>query len=384
MIKIYKAYKFRLYPTNNQKNTINQTFGNLRFIYNYYANKITTQGYKSVYNNYNDCEKELLHKYPFLEQTEKNLIKKVLYRLDDNYKKNQYKGISTIKYKSKYEKNSYTIPASYTYNKDLKVKKCNIIPNLPNQTLELPQIGSLKIRGYKNKLKVIGEIKNVTITREQTGKYYIIILCNIPNFPKVNPNTIIGLDIGIKKLVTTSDGLVYTNNKYINQYETKIKREQYKLSKKQKGSKNYYKNINRLNILYAKLRNARKYTTHKITKEITDNYDIIVTETLTIKKMIMNKDSNLSKNIADATFSEIIRELEYKSKEKGKYLYKIKAYYPSSQLCSICENRAKEYKDLTKRVYECSYCQNTLDRDINASINIMFEGLKLYLKDQFP
>ena len=100
--------------------------------------------------------------------------------------------------------------------------------------------------------------------------------------------------------------------------------------------------------------------------------------------MIMNKDSNLSKNITDATFSEIIRELEYKSKEKGKYLYKIKAYYPSSQLCSICENRAKEYKDLNKRVYECRYCQNTLDRDINASINIMFEGLRLYLKDRFP
>lgn len=146
-MKMYKAYNFRLYPTNNQKNTINQTFGNLRFIYNYYANKIQTQGYKSVYNNYNDCEKELLHKYPFLEQTDKKLIKKVLYKLDDNYKKNHYKGISPIKYKSKYDKNSYTISVFYAYNKNLKAKKCNINLNLPNQTLELPQIGSLKIRG---------------------------------------------------------------------------------------------------------------------------------------------------------------------------------------------------------------------------------------------
>ena len=380
---MYKAYRFRLYPTNKQKNIIAQTLGNLRLIYNYYANKMQTQGYVSAYHNYKDCEKNLIPKYPFLNQTDKNFVKKVLYKLEDNYKKNLSIGIKTIKYKSRYGKNSYTTQVAYTYNKNLRQKISNINLNLLNHTLELPNIGPLKIRGYKNINKINGEMKNVTIVREKTGKYYASVLYDIPILPKVKPTTIVGLDLGIKKLVTTSDGTLYKNNKYINEYENKIKREQFKLSKKQKGSKNYYKSINKLNTLYTKLKNARKYTIHKITKEITDNYDIIITETLTTKKMIMNKESNLSKNITDATFSEIIRELEYKSKEKGKYIYKINSFYPSSQLCSLCENRDKDYKNLSKRTYECKYCRNTLDRDVNASINIMFKGLRLYIKDQF-
>ena len=158
------------------------------------------------------------------------------------------------------------------------------------------------------------------------------------------------------------------------------KREHYKLSKKNKESQNYYKNLKRLNKLYSKLSNARKYYIHKITKEITDNYDIIITESLNIKKMIMDKNINLSKKINDATFREILKQLEYKSKEKGKYFFKINTYYPSSQTCSVCDNIDKKYKNLNERDYVCQCCKNTLDRDLNASINIMFEGLKLYMK----
>ena len=99
--------------------------------------------------------------------------------------------------------------------------------------------------------------------------------------------------------------------------------------------------------------------------------------------MMMNKEKHLSKNISDATFSEILRQLEYKTKENGKYFYKIDPYYPSSQTCSVCDNIDKKYKDIKERTYICNCCQNTLDRDLNASINIMFEGLKLYMSEKY-
>ena len=99
--------------------------------------------------------------------------------------------------------------------------------------------------------------------------------------------------------------------------------------------------------------------------------------------VVANNKKNLSKNISDATFSGILRQLEYKTKEKGKYFYKIDPYYPSSQTCSVCDNIDKKYKDIKERTYICNRCQNTLDRDLNASINIMFEGLKLYMSEKY-
>ena len=132
-------------------------------------------------------------------------------------------------------------------------------------------------------------------------------------------------------------------------------------------------------MLYTKLKNARKYYLHKVTKEITDRYDIITSETLKTKQMIERK--KLSKEITDASFFEIIRQIKYKSEEKGKKFYQINEYYASSQICSRCENKDKKYKDLKEREYRCNVCNNKEDRDVNASINIMFEGLKLYMKE---
>ena len=134
--------------------------------------------------------------------------------------------------------------------------------------------------------------------------------------------------------------------------------------------------------LYSKLSNARKYSVHKITKEITEEYDIITCESLNTKSMIVNsKKNNLSSKITDATFAEVIRQLSYKSKYKGKKFYQINSYYPSSQICSRCDNQDKKYKDLNEREYKCTNCGQVLDRDFNASLNIMFEGLKLYMEN---
>ena len=378
---MFKAYKFRLYPNKNQIEIINKIFGSSRYVYNYYLDKMKNNGYTPVSTNIKDYTSILQYNASFLQETDSNIIIKSLFRLDNAYKKLFTKTGGYPKFKSKYNKNSYNTTAVYRNYKDKEY--CNIELDLINRQIKLPKLNWVKIRGYRNTNNINGKIKSATISREPNGKYYVSVLYEIyDKVPEVTPRTIVGIDLGIKKLLTLSDGITYDNNKYIDKYEKRIKRKQRELARKEKGSKNYYKCKKELAILHSKLSNARKFYTHKITKDITDEYDIITCEKLKTKEMIIKgKDNKLSSKINDATFSEIIRELQYKSKYKGKVFYQINTYYPSSQICSRCDNQDKRYKDITRREYKCTKCGEELDRDLNASINIMFEGLKLYMEN---
>ena len=377
---MFKAYKFRLYPNKNQIEIINKIFGSSRYVYNYYLDKMKNNGYTPVSTNIKDYTSILQYNASFLQETDSNIIIKSLFRLDNAYKKLFTKTGGYPKFKSKYNKNSYNTTAVYRNYKDKEY--CNIELDLTNRQIKLPKLNWVKIRGYRNTNNINGKIKNATISRESNGKYYVSILFEInAKIEKVNPQNIVGIDLGIKKLLTLSDGITYDNNKYILKYEKRIKRKQRELARKIKGSKNYYKCKKELAILYSKLANSRKCYIHKITKEITDEYDIITCEKLQTKEMIINgKKNKLSSQIQDATFSEILRQLSYKSKYKGKDFYQINTYYPSSQICSRCMNQDKEYKYLNKREYKCIKCGQEIDRDLNASINIMFQGLELYMK----
>ena len=377
---MYKAYKFRIYPNDEQKIFINKTFGCSRYVYNYYLNKIQTDGYTNYYDNIKDYTSTLKYNSPFLQEIDSIVIRKSLFNLEDAFKKLFNKTGGYPKFKSKYNRNSYNTAA---VNRIYKNKKyCNIELDLENKRVKLPKLKWVKIKGYRNLKKINGEIKNATISKEATGKYYVSLLFEIDKkIEKVDPQSIVGIDLGVKKLLTLSDGTTYDNNKYILKYEKRIKRKQRELARKVKGSKNYYKCKKELAILYSKLANSRKYYIHKITKDITDEYDIITCEKLKTNEMIINgKENKLSSKIQDATFSEILRQLSYKSKYKGKEFFQIDTYYPSSQICCRCNNQNKEYKDLTKREYQCIKCGQEIDRDLNASINIMFEGLKLYME----
>ena len=378
---MFKAYKFRLYPNNKQLELINKTFGSSRYVYNYYLDKMKNNGYVPAYTNIKDYTSTLKYDAVFLQEIDSIVIRKSLFNLDDAYKKLFNKTGGYPKFKSKYNRNSYNTTAVYNKYKDKEY--CNIELDLTNRQIKLPKLKWVKIRGYRNTNNINGKIKNATISREPNGKYYVSILYEMyDKVPIIKPRTIVGIDLGIKKLLTLSDGTVYDNNKYIDKYTKRIKRKQRELSRKEKGSKNYYKCKKELAILHSKLANARKFYTHKITKDITDEYDIITCEKLKTKEMIIKgKDSKLSSKINDATFSEIIRQFQYKAKYKGKEFYQINTYYPSSQICSRCDNQDKRYKDLTRREYKCTKCGEELDRDLNASINIMFEGLKLYMKN---
>ena len=378
---MYKSYRFRFYPNKKQLELINKAFGSSRYVYNYYLDKMKNKGYVSASTNIKDYTSILKYNTPFLQEVDSIVLTKSIFNLDDDYKKLFNKTGGYPKHKSKNNRNSYNIPSTYKKYKDKEY--CNIELDLTNRQIKLPKLKWVKIRGYRNIDNINGKIKNATISREPNGKYYVSILYEMyDKVPIIKPRTIVGIDLGIKKLLTLSDGTVYDNNKYIDKYTKRIKRKQRELSRKEKGSKNYYKCKKELAILYSKLANARKFYTHKITKDITDEYDIITCEQLKTKEMIIKgKDNKLSSKINDATFSEIIRQFQYKARYKGKVFYQINTYYPSSQICSRCSAQDKRYKDLTRREYKCLKCNQEIDRDLNASINIMFEGLKLYMKN---
>ena len=378
---MHKSYRFRFYPNKKQLELINKAFGSSRYVYNYYLDKMKNKGYVSASTNIKDYTSILKYNTPFLQEVDSIVLTKSIFNLDDTCKKLFNKTGCYPKHKSKYNRNSYNIPSTYKKYKDKEY--CNIELDLTNRQIKLPKLKWVKIRGYRNTNNINGKIKNATISREPNGKYYVSILYEMyDKVPIIKHRTIVGIDLGIKKLLTLSDGTVYDNNKYIDKYTKRIKRKQRELSRKEKGSKNYYKCKKELAILYSKLANARKFYTHKITKDITDEYDIITCEQLKTKEMIIKgKNNKLSSKINDATFSEIIRQLQYKARYKGKVFYQINTYYPSSQICSRCSAQDKRYKDLTRREYKCLKCNQEIDRDLNASINIMFEGLKLHMKN---
>ena len=375
---MYRAFKFRLYPDNNQKELMSKTFGCSRFVYNYYLNKIKNSKYINSYSNISDYVHNLKYSYPFLQEVDSTIIRKTLFHLDDNLKHCYNDKFGYPKYKSKYDKNSYTTSAIYGNYKDRQY--CNIELDLTNRKIKLPKLKWVDISGYRNLKGINGKIINATISKE-INKYYVSLVIEIPElkYEELIPRNIVGIDIGVKKLLTLSDGVTFDNNKYILKYEKRIKRLQRELSRKEKRSNNYYKCKEKISILYRKLKNARKYYLHNITKKITDEYDIITCENLNTKHMIMTK--TLSKSITDASFSEILRQLIYKSKYKHKYFYQIDTYYPSSQACSYCGNIDKKYKDIKERTYKCQKCGSVVDRDLNASLNIQYEGLKLYMKE---
>lgn len=381
-MKIYKAYKFRMYPNSMQQERINQTLGCTRSVYNYYLNK-KQEAYEQEKKNIsiNDCIKDLKNlslDRPYLKEVDSMSLRTTLFDLENAYTKFFKEKKGYPKYKSKYQKNSYRtncIRSSYkgTEHENIKV-------DMINHTILLPKLKEVKIKGYRKTKEIQGRIISATISREINRYYVSVIYEQEIEEKKIIPQTIIGIDLGIKDLVITSLGEKITNEKLINKYENKIKGLQKGLSRKEKGSKNYYKIKQKIQEVYKKLRNARKYSIHEITKRITDENDIIVTEKLQLKKLIEEK--KYSKYLTDASLSEIIRQIVYKSKWKNKRYYQAEEYYPSSQICHHCGHKNKITKDVDIREYECESCGYKHDRDINAAINLMDKGIEYYIKEQ--
>ncbi len=372
-----KAYVFRLYPDNNQKQMINQTIGNSRFIYNYFLNdKITEyKKFKKSKTAYDQikCIPSLIENYPWLKQSDSCALRNSIFNLDDAYK-SFYNGKGYPKFKNKDKYNSYKTNNMKSIYKGKQYESIKL--DLINKIIILPKLKEVKIRGYRKLNKINGIIKSAVI-RKEAKKYYVSVLIEEELIkPIFNPKNIVGLDLGIKDLVITSNHEKIENK--VKSYNKRLKGLQKALSRAKVGSNNRYKIKLKIQRIYQKIKNARKHLIHNITNKIIKENDIIITENLDIKNMYQNH--NIAKSLTNTPLGHLIRILKYKSEWQNKKLIQVDRYYPSSQICSKCGYKNEKVKDLTIRKWECPRCNTKHDRDYNASENILFEGIKLYME----
>ena len=375
---MYKAYKFRMYLTDSQKILVHKTFGCTRFVYNHFLNKCKENGYQKAYDMCKEL-KELVVEYPFLKEVDSCSLRNSIFNLEDSYKNFFSKRSGYPVFKNKFSKQSYRttcIKSSYNGN-----NYSNIKIDFKNKKIKLPKLGLVSIRGYRNLDSINGNIINTTIERDTTNKYYVSVVVEETEFirEKVKPTSIVGIDLGVKDLVITSDGEKYSNPKEILKREKQLKRIQKKLSRQVKGSNNYNKTKIRLARIYSKIKNSRKHNMITIVNKIVKEHDIVVSEKLNVKGISSNH--HLAKAVLDASFNKICELLKWKTKLQGKYYYQVDTFYPSSKMCNHCGSKTEVTNNLSIRSWECTNCGNKNDRDINASINIMFEGLRIHYQN---
>ncbi|MFG6382949.1 MAG: IS200/IS605 family element transposase accessory protein TnpB [Lachnospiraceae bacterium] len=362
-----KAYKYRIYPNNEQKIQIAKTFGCCRFVYNQtlaYRKKTYENEKKSISktdcNNY--CNRELKKEYEWLKEVDKFALTNAIYNMDWAYQKFFKDHAGYPKFKSKHDSHK-----SYRTN----FTNGNIAADFEKGKIKLPKLKEVKAKLHRN---FSGQIKSATLSQVPSGKYYVSVLVETEHEELPHTDKNIGLDLGIKDLCVTSDGEKRENPKIISKYEKKLARLQRQLSHKEKGSNNYGKQRKRLALCHEKIKNTRKDGLHKVSHEIISENQVIVSENLQIKNMVKNHP--LSKSISDVSWYELTRQLEYKAKWNGIKYIKIDTFYASSQLCSVCGYQNAEIKDLSVRRWICAKCGVGHDRDINAAKNILAEGLR--------
>lgn len=380
-----RAYKFRLYPTKDQEILIMKTFGCARFIYNISLAKKKINNKLSCYDLIKEIP-SLYEEYPFLKEVDFCSLRCAIFNLDNAYQR-YYKRLGEYpKFKKKGYRDSYR--TNYITSEYKGKKYENIKIDLNNKIITLPKIKEVSIKGYRKLENINGRIINATITKEGRRYYVSVVVEEQVVLPDKKEEYAVGIDIGVKSLVVTSEGNSYGNPRYNEKYEKRIKKLQKELSRKVKGSNNYKKTKIKLSEVYRKLANARKKMVEEIVNKVTKYNDIIITEKLKVKEMLEKKDKtmknkNLRKSITNATFGLIIRKIEEKCKMLNKEFIQVDQYYPSSQICNRCGNIDKSMKDLSKREYKCSKCGIEIDRDINASLNIEYEGIIKYYKNKY-
>ena len=335
-----KAYKYRIYPNNEQKIQIAKTFGCCRFVYNQtlaYRKEVYEKEKKSVSktdcNNY--CNRQLKKEYEWLKEVDKFALTNAIYNMDAAYQKFFKEHAGYPKFKSKHDNHK-----SYTTN----FTNGNITVDFGCNRVKLPKLKGIKAKLHRN---FIGQIKSATISQVPSGKYYVSILVETEHveLPHINQNT--GIDLGIKELCITSAGKKYENPKIIRKYEKKLVKLQRQLAHKEKRSQNYYKTKKKIALCHEKITNTRKDYLHKMSHEIISENQVIVSEDLQIKNMV--KNHRLAKSISDVSWYELTRQLEYKAKWNGRKYVKIDTFYASSQLCSVCGYQNTETKNLSVR-----------------------------------
>ena len=366
MRKINRTYKFRLYPTKAQSELLAKHFGCARFVYNYFLNQRQEQ-YRMTgkSDNYNAQAKTLTElkrqeETAWLNEVNAQSLQFALRCLDASYSNFFKKKTKFPRFKSKRTKNSFTA-----------LQRTTLVDN------------RLFITKFKEGIKcrvhreVKGKIGKVTITKTPSGKYFASV-CTEEEYetPFEKTNKSVGLDLGLKDFLTTSDGEKFKNNRYTKKYERRLATAQRHLSRKKKGSRGYESQRLKVARLHEKISNRRADYLHKCSIFLVRRYDIICIEDLNVKGMVRNH--HLAKSISDASWGNFIAMLTYKAEWNDKRVVKINRYFPSSQTCNVCGHVNKDVKDLSVREWKCPACHSHHDRDVNAAINILRAGLKQY------
>ena len=372
-----KAIKIRLYPNKTQENSLNSLLGSYRFVYNQcLAFKKSRYENEKLNTNLSDLghylHQDLRTEYTWLTEHNTKVLKQSIINLEQAYRNFFKQGKGFPKFKSKHDEQKARFPqeavASKTFDEELS--KLNLTKTIRELKFECSDRDKNYL--YKNKER----IKSVTITKKKCGHFYATILIDGDLLRNITPATdkTVGVDLGIKSLLTLSDGTSIENPKWIRSNEKQLKKLQKQLSKKQKGSNNRHKAKIKLAKKHEQIKNQKQDFLHNITTKIISENQVIILEDLNVSGMM--KNHKLAKAIQELGLHEMRRQLEYKSQWYGRELVFVDRFFPSSKTCSCCGCKNNNLK-LSDREFICEECGLIIDRDENAAINIENEGLRL-------
>lgn len=369
------VYKYRIYPNAYQSMMIDKTISYCRLVYNL-ALETKLYAYKSHGKNISSIDlcyqlAEMKKEFSWLNEVDSQALQASIKKIDKAFI-GFFRGGGFPKFKNKRSKESFQSP-----NNTRKI-------NWNSSTLTIPKIKNIPIVLSR---KFDGKIKTITISKTTTGKYFASVLVEIKKIeiskPPIHHGTTIGIDVGIKSFVVSSDGRSFEANRKLKNNLQRLKCLSKRVSKKNKGSNNRRKAIKCLAILNEKITNQRTDYIHKVTHALTHDsqVDSIVIEDLNVAGMLKNR--KLSQAISDVSFGEFFRQLEYKCNWYGKNLIKIGRFEPSSKTCSECQI-INDALTLANREWVCANCGTLHDRDFNAAKNIRNMGLKQYSRRGTP
>jgi len=357
-----KAFKFRIYPTEAQKEFLSKQFGAVRFVYNrFLANrKDEYLNNKKSLNYYDDAKTltELKQQdgYEWLYDINSQTLQASLRNLEVAYQNFFKKRAKFPRFHSKKNKQCIKIPQFF---------------KIENEKLFIPKLKDrIEIRQHR---PIIGKTISCFISKTSTDKYFVSILCETDIEQLETQNSIVGIDLGIKHLIVSSNGEKIENPKFYRKMEKKLAFEQRQLSKKQIGSNNRNKQRKEVAKINEYIANSRNNYLHIVSRKLIDENQVIIAEGLSVKNMMHNHC--LAKSIGDASWGELVRQLEYKSKWYGRTFYQIDKFFPSSKTCNGCQFVLDDLP-LSVREWNCPNCHQHNDRDENAALNIRDKGIK--------